>query len=81
MSAAPLSVLDLLARASEEPTWQSLAEAWAAYDGARSGGRPPFEAAVDVAARADRLGQAFGVGYPAVAAICTGASTVDGSGY
>ena len=65
MSAAPLSVLDLLIRAPEEPTWQSLAEAWAAYERARAEGRSPFEAAVDVAAHADRLGQAFGVGYPA----------------
>lgn len=65
MSAAPLSVLDLLTRSPEEPTWESLAEACAAYDGARVGGRTPLEAAVDVAARADRLGQAFGVGYTA----------------
>ena len=65
MSAAPLSVLDLLTRTPEEPTWQSLAESWAAYVRARAGGRTPFEAAVDVAVLADRLGQAFGVGYTA----------------
>ena len=61
-------MLDLLNRSPDEPNWQSLPEALAAYAGARARGRSPMQAAVDVAAQADRLGQAFGVGYLAALA-------------
>ena len=65
MSLSPLAVLDVLATEPDERTWKNLPDLWRAYAEERSGGRPPLESAVRVAARADRLGQAFAVGYPA----------------
>jgi len=59
------SLLDLLAERSIGTAWQSLPELWDAYAVERAGGRSPFSAAVQVAGRADRLGHAFAVGYPA----------------
>jgi hypothetical protein len=59
------TVLDTLEKQADAGTWQSLAEVWDAYGAERAAGRTPFAAAVHVAARADRLGHAFAVGYPA----------------
>jgi acyl-CoA dehydrogenase len=63
MSGGPLDVLDLLARKPDGPTWRSVEEASTAYSKNRGEGQSPFASAVDVAARADRLAQAFAVGY------------------
>lgn len=65
MTVDALTVLDLLARKRDDPTWQSLPQVWDAYAKEREADCSPFCAAVRVAARADRLGQAFAVGYPA----------------
>lgn len=65
MSLSPLDVLDVLAAEPDETTWENLPDLWRAYAAERSAGRPPLESAVRVAARADRLGHAFAVGYPA----------------
>lgn len=65
MSLSPLDVLDVLATERTGTTWKNLPDLWRAYASERSGGRPPLESAVRIAARADRLGQAFAVGYPA----------------
>ena len=65
MAEPPLAVLDALAQNRDEATWQSLPELWNAYASERAAGRSPFSASVVVATRADRLGQAFAVGYPA----------------
>ena len=65
MADAPATALDVLARAPTEPTWQSLPELWEAYTSIRAEGCSPLVSAAHVAARADRLGQAFAVGYPA----------------
>lgn len=58
-----MSVLDVLAHKPSEATWQGLSEVLDAYSKRRAKGRSPFSSAVDVAARADRLGQAFAAGY------------------
>ncbi len=65
MSDSPPTVLTVLAGDPARATWGSLEELWAAYASGRNAGRSPLHAAVDVAARADRLGHAFAVGYPA----------------
>jgi acyl-CoA dehydrogenase len=65
MADASPTPLDVLTQERDEPTWQSLPELWDAYASERAAGRSPFSAAVRVAARADRLGQAFAAGYPA----------------
>lgn len=65
MTADGLTVLDVLAQNGNEPTWKSLTQVWDAYAQERAVGSSPFAAAVRVASRADRLGQAFAVGYPA----------------
>jgi len=59
------TVLDVLAERSFAAVFGSLPEVWAAYSAERGEGRSPFSAAVRVAARCDRLGHAFAVGYPA----------------
>jgi acyl-CoA dehydrogenase len=61
----PWTVLDVLAEKPDEPTWESLPAIWDAYAAERAAGRSPLSAAVAVAVRADRLGHAFAVGYPA----------------
>lgn len=65
MAERPHALLDLLSEGAIRATWQGLPELWNAYANERSRGRSPFSAAVQVAARADRLGYAFAVGYPA----------------
>ena len=65
MTDAPLAALDALDEELDAPVWEDLVAVWRAYANARAAGRSPFAAAVAVAARADRLGQAFAVGYPA----------------
>jgi alkylation response protein AidB-like acyl-CoA dehydrogenase len=65
MTVDSLAVLDVLGRKADEPTWQSLRQVWDAYAVERAAGSSPFAAAVRVASRADRLGHAFAVGYPA----------------
>jgi alkylation response protein AidB-like acyl-CoA dehydrogenase len=65
MTVDSLAVLDVLGRKADGPTLQSLRQVWDAYAAERSSGCSPFAAAVRVATRADRLGQAFAVGYPA----------------
>ena len=65
MTVDALTVLDVLAQERDEPTWQSLTHVWDAYAEERAAGCSPFAAGVRVAARADRLGHAFAVGYPA----------------
>lgn len=65
MSLSSLDVLDVLVTEPDVTTWKNLPDLWRAYAEQRGAGRPPLESAVRVAARADRLGQAFAVGYPA----------------
>ena len=65
MSLSPLDVLDVLVPERDGTTWENLPDLWRAYAEERSAGRPPLESAVRVAVRADRLGHAFAVGYPA----------------
>jgi alkylation response protein AidB-like acyl-CoA dehydrogenase len=60
-----LAALDVLGPKADGPSWQNLREVWDAYASEREAGCSPFAAAVRVAARADRLGYAFAVGYPA----------------
>ena len=62
--AAP-SIFDALDVSSATSGWKDLESAWGAYAARRSDGATPFAAAVGVASRADRLGHAFAVGYPA----------------
>ncbi|MGB5220937.1 MAG: hypothetical protein WBN60_07910, partial [Polyangiales bacterium] len=59
------TVLDVLAERLSGAVLGGLPEVWAAYSTERGEGRSPFSAAVRVAARCDRLGHAFAVGYPA----------------
>lgn len=61
----PLAALEVLSPREDAPTWSALSDVWQAYRSERAAGRAPFVAAVRVAARADRLGHAFAVGYPA----------------
>ena len=65
MEDGPLGALDALARKPGEAPPGDLAALWAAYAAERRAGRSPFSSAILVAARADRLGHAFAVGYPA----------------
>lgn len=65
MCLSSLDVLDVLVTEPEGTTWKNLRDLWRGYAVERAAGRPPLESAVRVAARADRLGHAFAVGYPA----------------
>lgn len=65
MTDGPLTVLDVLSTPPVEEPWHDLPELWNAYAVERAAGRSPFASAVHVAARGDRLGHAFAVGYPA----------------
>lgn len=65
MTDGPLTVLDVLSMPPLAGPWSSLPELWNAYGVERAAGRSPFASAVRVAARGDRLGHAFAVGYPA----------------
>ncbi len=65
MADASVTVLDVLAQGSSREVFGSLPDVWAAYAEEGREGRSPFSAAVRVAARCDRLGHAFAVGYPA----------------
>ena len=60
-----MAALDVLGPEADGRSWQNLREVWDAYASEREAGCSPFAAAVRVAARADRLGYAFAVGYPA----------------
>ena len=59
------SLFDAIEPSSRSSGFESLEDAWDAYAVNRARGASPFVAAVAVAARADRLGHAFAVGYPA----------------
>ena len=59
------TLLDVLSNDAKAALKQSLSEVWTAYAQGRARGATPFVAAAHVASRADRLGFAFAVGYPA----------------
>jgi len=59
------SIFSAIRASSDAPGWHDLQSAWEAYSAERARGASPFVAAVAIAARADRLGHAFAVGYPA----------------
>ena len=65
MSDGPLAALEILGESRSGRAWESLPEIWDAYASERAAGRSPFAGAVRAAAGADRLAQAFAVGYPA----------------
>jgi len=60
-----LELLDVLSAGSAGRPQGRLDEVWAGYEALREAGAEPFAAAALIGSRVDRLGLAFGVGYPA----------------